>query len=44
MQACEKCWREYSEIVHTNSGVYKYCGLHVKILKDNLDSIGEEYY
>ena len=44
MQACEKCWRDYAEIIHTNLGVYKYCGLHAKILKDRLDEIEEEYY
>ena len=43
MQACEKCWREYKETVSTASGIYKYCGLHAKNLKKELDDREETY-
>jgi hypothetical protein len=37
MASCEKCWREYKETIMTDIGVYHYCGLHAKQLKDSLD-------
>jgi hypothetical protein len=37
MASCEKCWREYKETIHTDIGIYHYCGFHAKQLKDSLD-------
>ena len=44
MQACEKCWREYQETITTKESIYKYCGLHAKELKRELDLKNESYY
>ena len=38
------CWREYKEIIYTDDGEYRLCGLHAKILKKELEDQGKDYY
>jgi hypothetical protein len=44
MESCEKCWRDYKETIHTNKGIFHYCGLHTKELKEELQSKNESFY
>jgi len=44
METCDKCWREFKETIHTNDGIFRYCGLHAKELKESLEAENKDFY